>query len=473
MTIWDVEWFSQKAEQARRKTWIPWKSRKCPKRAILKDGHKNVYRKNISKIRWWRYLQDIFTTLLDAQWRWTLQFLVLEFFGCWLIFALIWWLIAFVHGDLHDDHLPLRQAETGWTPCVLNIHGFHSAFLYSIETQHTTGYGLRVITEECPEAIFVLVCQCLIGITLDSFAISIVFAKLVRAKHASHTVQFSKNAVLSHRNGKLCFMFRVGDIKKSRLAGVAVRAIVVKCERSQEGEVLQNYQTELSLKCDDGPSSIILLWPLILYHEIDENSPLYDFTVPEIMKCQKVEIIVVLNGTVESTGVSIEAKSSYLSSEILWDHKFAPIISYNKYVNCYDADWEKFDQTYALKMNHAEEDEYVLENPGATPSRTLDEIWLLQSPVLETKLLGSPDMFEAELDGQTDQIGSTSERFGAVHETSRSVDTNTYFPDYEKPSGPDCSDKGKHRANKPKYPETIRESDENYEEMHEIQVTLV
>lgn len=113
-------------------------------------------------------------------------------------------------------------------------------------------------------------------------------------------------------------MFRIGDIRKSRLAGVAVRAIVVKCERTQEGEILQNYQTglnctslnqinhlfllELTLKCDEGPNNIILLWPLTLYHEIDDNSPLYDFTVPEIMKCQKVEIIAILNGTVESTG---------------------------------------------------------------------------------------------------------------------------------------------------------------------------
>lgn len=75
-------------------------------------------------------------------------------------------------------------------------------------------------------------------------------------------------------------------------------------------------------------------------------------------------------------------------------------------------------------------------------------------------------MFQTELlEAQTDQIVST---FEAVNETSRSDDTKMYFPDYEKPAGPDCSDKGKHRANKPKYPETIRENDEKYEEMHEM-----
>ncbi|XP_050308815.1 ATP-sensitive inward rectifier potassium channel 11-like [Anthonomus grandis grandis] len=345
MTLWDVQWFSEKAEQVRRRTWLPWGNKKYPKRAILKDGHKNVHRKKMAGIRRWRYLQDIFTTLMDAQWRWTLQFLALEFFGCWLTFALIWWLIAFVHGDLHEDHLPLRQAETGWTPCILNIHGFHSAFLYSLETQHTTGYGLRVITEECPEAIFILVCQCLIGMTLDSFAISIVFAKLIRSKHATSTIQFSRNAVISRREGKLSFMFRVGDLKKSRLAGVSVRAILLKSKRTPEGEIVQSYQTELTLKADDGSNDLFLIWPLIVYHEIDENSPLRNLTVPELMKNQKIEIIVILNATVESTGVTIEAKSSYLANEVLWNHQFEGMVSYNKHSECYETDWSKFDDT--------------------------------------------------------------------------------------------------------------------------------
>lgn len=32
-------------------------------------------------------------------------------------------------------------ADSQWIPCVLNIHGFTSCFLFSIETQHTIGYG--------------------------------------------------------------------------------------------------------------------------------------------------------------------------------------------------------------------------------------------------------------------------------------------------------------------------------------------
>ena len=38
-------------------------------------------------------------------------------------------------------------AESGWNPCVYNIHSFTSCFLFSIETQHTIGYGVRTTTE--------------------------------------------------------------------------------------------------------------------------------------------------------------------------------------------------------------------------------------------------------------------------------------------------------------------------------------
>lgn len=108
------------------------------KRAVFKNGDCNILQSRISRRRL-RYLQDIFTTLVDSQWRWTLTIFAIGFLGSWLMFALIWWLIVFTHGDLEDQHLPQHQADAGWSPCVLNIHGFTSCFLFSIETQHTIG----------------------------------------------------------------------------------------------------------------------------------------------------------------------------------------------------------------------------------------------------------------------------------------------------------------------------------------------
>lgn len=84
------------------------------------------------------FFQDIFTTLVDAQWRWTLLVFSMNFLLSWLGFALIWWLIAYSHGDLDPNNY--TNPNLTFTPCIVDIQGFTSSFLFSIETQHTIGW---------------------------------------------------------------------------------------------------------------------------------------------------------------------------------------------------------------------------------------------------------------------------------------------------------------------------------------------
>lgn len=49
-----------------------------------------------------------------------------------MLFAMIWWLLAFAHGDLEPRD---PNDEPGPIPCVTAIHSFTSAFLFSIEVQ--------------------------------------------------------------------------------------------------------------------------------------------------------------------------------------------------------------------------------------------------------------------------------------------------------------------------------------------------
>lgn len=79
-------------------------ARRIRKRVVFKHGDCNVVQEHVAKRRR-RYLQDIFTTLVDAQWRWTLLVFSMNFFLSWLGFAIIWWLIAFSHGDLTSEHI--------------------------------------------------------------------------------------------------------------------------------------------------------------------------------------------------------------------------------------------------------------------------------------------------------------------------------------------------------------------------------
>ncbi|XP_046391502.1 G protein-activated inward rectifier potassium channel 3-like isoform X2 [Ischnura elegans] len=317
-------------------------TRKFRKRVVLKNGDCNVLQTNISKRRL-RYLQDIFTTLVDVQWRWTLLVFALSFILSWLAFAVIWWLIAFTHGDLE----PGNVESSDWRPCVVELKSFASCFLFSVETQHTIGYGSRSTTEECPEAIFVMCLQSITGVMIQAFMVGIVFAKMSRPKNRAQTLLFSRNAVVCQRDGHLCLMFRVGDMRKSHIIGARVRAQLIRSRTTKEGETLGMYQYELSVGADSDRDDVFFIWPMTVVHRIDESSPLYDLSAAEMLR-DRFEIVVILEGCIESTGQTTQARSSYLPGEILWGHRFQSLVSFNKSRAGYEVDYSLFNDTYEV-----------------------------------------------------------------------------------------------------------------------------
>ncbi|KAK9882980.1 hypothetical protein WA026_001194 [Henosepilachna vigintioctopunctata] len=314
------------------------------KRAILKNGACNIQQSKIHGLQKLRYLQDFFTTLVDAKWRWTLLVFSIAFALSFYIFAIIWWFISASHGDLEPNHLPPLQKKNGWTPCVTEIYNFTSSFLYSVETQITTGYGSRAITEECTDAIIVMCIQSIVGMLIQALMIGVIYAKLTRPKHRTQTLLFSRNAVISQRDGSLCLMFRVGDMRKSHIINANVRAQLVKQRKTKEGESLRQYQVDLEVSADGCGENIFFIWPMTMVHVIDESSPFYYLSASDMLQ-EDFEILVVLEGTIESTGQATQARSSYLANEILWGHTFKPVVYFNKELEGYEVNYSKFDRT--------------------------------------------------------------------------------------------------------------------------------
>ncbi|XP_046754066.1 uncharacterized protein LOC124416780 isoform X1 [Diprion similis] len=319
-------------------------TRRVRKRVVFKHGDCNVIQGNVAKRRR-RYLQDIFTTLVDAQWRWTLLVFALNFLLSWLGFALVWWLIVYTHGDL--DHVDGQNPNVTFTPCVNDIHGFTSCFLFSVETQHTIGYGSKHTTEECPEAIFVMCIQSMTGVMIQAFMVGIVFAKLSRPKKRTQTLLFSRNAVICQRDSQPCLMFRVGDMRKSHIIEAHVRAQLIKRKVTREGELLPFFQTELKVGGDGEEDKIFFIWPTTIVHKIDSRSPLYHLSASDMLK-ERFEIVVILEGVIESTGMTTQARSSYLPSEILWGHRFEHIITFRKESSEYEVNYTLFNNTYEV-----------------------------------------------------------------------------------------------------------------------------
>lgn len=77
------------------------------------------------------------------QWRWTMHVFAWMFILSCLAFSIIWYIIALIHSDM--EHILQMETDSGveknstHIPCVTEIYGLTSAFLFSIETQTTIG----------------------------------------------------------------------------------------------------------------------------------------------------------------------------------------------------------------------------------------------------------------------------------------------------------------------------------------------
>ncbi|XP_074033683.1 inward rectifier potassium channel 2 [Leptinotarsa decemlineata] len=316
-------------------------------RAILKNGECNIHPLKISKKL---FLRDIFLTLVDMKWRWTITIFSLGFFGSWAVFAIGWWLIALMHGDLEENHLPMNQAASNWTPCVTDIYDFTSCFLFSVETQHTTGYGEKRPTEKCPDAVLLMCLQNIVGLIIEAFLVGIVFAKMTRPKLRTRTILFSKHALISMRDNVLCLVIRIADVRqKSRLISPRVKAQLIRERRTGEGEYFSNYSTKLKVSVDDCGGDLFFIWPVSLVHKIDRNSPLYNMSSSDLMR-EKFEIVVTLEATIESTDQKTQARSSYLPREIMWGRRFESVVIPDEARSGYKIDFSKFDSTVGMDM---------------------------------------------------------------------------------------------------------------------------
>ncbi|CAH1974913.1 unnamed protein product [Acanthoscelides obtectus] len=310
-------------------------------RAVLKNGDCNIHQTSVPRKS---FLQDLFVTLVDLKWRWTLAIFVLGFFISWAIFGVAWLLLAYIHGDLEEHHLPWNQITSNWTPCVTELHDYASAFLFSVETQITTGYGTRSPTDECKTAIFLMCFQNIVGYIIEAFLVGTVFAKMTRPKLRTKTLRFSKYAVICMREGTLCLMFRIGDMRKSsRIIEAKVKTQLIRPKQTKEGETFCTYHTKISVSVDDCDGDLFLIWPMTFVHKIDPSSPFYHLSANDLLT-QKFEIVVILEGTIESTDQKTQARSSYLASEVLWGHRFESMISVDLDKEGYRIDHSRFDK---------------------------------------------------------------------------------------------------------------------------------
>ncbi|XP_026797534.3 ATP-sensitive inward rectifier potassium channel 15 [Pangasianodon hypophthalmus] len=305
------------------------------RRVVSKDGHNNIRIDNVEgmvKL----YLHDIWTTVVDMKWRYKLTLFVSTFLTTWFFFGLLFYLIAMANNDLN-----IEQASNH-TPCVMNVATLTGAYLFSLESQTTIGYGFRHISEECPLAILTLVLQLVLTGLAEIFVTGAFLAKLARPKKRAETVKFSQLALVSKHKGQLCVMVRVANMRKSPLVQCQLSGKLLSSYVTEEGEKIQLHQESVDFQLDSNKQCPFLVLPLIFYHVLDESSPLASLTA-ENLKVSNFELVVTLNATMESTASTCQSRTSYVPQEFRWGYEFKPLL-FGTHGGKYVTDFKYFDE---------------------------------------------------------------------------------------------------------------------------------
>ena len=263
------------------------------------------------------YVFDHFTTIINSPWWLVILVFSAAYILSWLFFTCVWLFAAFVDSNGPDN-----------STCLVNVTDFNSAFLLSLETQVTIGYGNVHVAEGCALGSFVLIVQSLIGIFIDAVMLGLIFAKITRPRYRRRTIVFSKQAVIYEEDGNQYFEVRIADLRQSQMVEAHVRLQLYWYELVDP--INQRYkfrQRDLDCGYEDGTDRVVLIMPVCVRHRIREGSPLYNLNASRLSTMDHLEIVVVLEGIVEPTGLTAQALWSYTKDEILIGHEFAPIIT--------------------------------------------------------------------------------------------------------------------------------------------------
>lgn len=127
--------------------------------------------------------------------------------------------------------------------------------------------------------------------------------------------------------------------------------IIVSTENAEKTWYLQEMDFEINKQMPRayklGFSVPILSLPMTVVHRIGIDSPLYPFMQPDGTLSGDVEIIVVIEGTDELTANMFQSRMSYLPEEIIYNHRFKPILTRNSETGVFEICHEALSQTDA------------------------------------------------------------------------------------------------------------------------------
>ena len=190
---------------------------------------------------------------------------------------------------------------------------FGDAFFFSVQTLGTIGYG-----QLWPRSLYVhllVTTEAFSSLALTAVATGLIFARISRP---TARVMFSRNAVITERDGAATLMFRAGNVRMNQILEADVSVVLAQRGVTKEGVEYRGFSDLKTLRSHSPLFG--LTWTVM--HTVDEASPLYGAT-REALEERQVEIVIVLSGVDGTFAQRIHARHSYLPHEIAWGRRLA------------------------------------------------------------------------------------------------------------------------------------------------------
>jgi inward rectifier potassium channel len=198
---------------------------------------------------------------------------------------------------------------------VANAESYADVFFFSVETMTTIGYGHMAPVTFVAQVLMSL--EALSGLIGFAMTTGLIFAKF---SLPTARVRFSRNAVISLRDGVPSLMFRMANVRANQIVDAHIHVIFAQQERTAEGEEVRRFR-DLQLA---RYRNAIFAYSWTAIHPIQPGSPLFGAT-REALIAADADVTVSLTGIDETFSQTVYARHSYNAEDIVWGARLADI----------------------------------------------------------------------------------------------------------------------------------------------------
>ncbi len=268
------------------------------RRIMNKDGNFNIIHTNRAFS-----FRDIYGFLLDTTWVNFFGFIFLIYLAFNLVFGAIYFKIGV-------ESLGISSKDF--------ISDFLNSFYFSAQTFTTIGYGFLA-----PKTLFtsgISAIEGFIGLLFFAFASGLFYGRFSRPKP---NLSFTNHCIVKNHNEGRALMFKL--IHKDIHVAMNVNLEVVMALKTIQNE--KTMYTYFPLPVERNRITMLpYSWTVV--HQIDENSPLLNYTNEQLNKLD-AELLVLVNYYDETFSQQVYQRHSYTFDEIQIDKTFVQNFYYN------------------------------------------------------------------------------------------------------------------------------------------------